>query len=342
MIFKKIWNKLLLTSYILRCSSFMFHNTFTTMLPLYYQIGLESQIKDKPQKIIIDNIPLCIFKDKITKQIKLVNDACPHRGASLSKGHLSKDGGLRCAYHFIDFYKGCTTNLSNNMKIIDNNIFFSPVVNEVVEPYLPPEHFDNKFRAIQGTRKIKCNINVLLENIIDSLHISYVHTFGSKDSIPQNLILERLSDTSCRQYFNYNPGELSLSSSMQKFNNNKVSSTLKVENEYHLPASVLSRVFINDHDVKTVQVNAYPQDDSTCIIHWKLYRNYYTYKNEYLNMIIDKLFVFLFEFTLQEDINLLKNVYYEHRLGQFNTKYDKIQLEFRNDIANYHEKKKLL
>lgn len=303
---------------------------FPNLLPLWYQIGNVKDLKDKPVKIVIDDNALCLFKDKKTKEIKLISDHCSHRGSSLSKGKLCDTGGIICSYHSICFNKSKKTEFSDNLKIVDDNIFFTPsdIVN--VEPHYPPEYFNKKFRSISGSYKLNTNIHILLENVIDALHISTVHTFGNKESKPENLRYERLSSTALRQYFDYSAGDLSISKQIQKLNKEKT--VLKVENEYHLPGTVLSRVYVNKKDVKTICVNAYPISENECMIHWKLYRNFLIFDLEILNQMVDKLFDFLFLYTLQEDIAILGTVYPKYRLGEFNTKYDKIQLEYRKDI----------
>ena len=306
---------------------------FPNLLPMWYQIGNVKDLKDKPIKIVIDDNSLCLFKDKKTKQIKLTADHCPHRGASLSKGELCETGGIICPYHSICFNKSKKTEFSDNLKIVDDNIFFTPTDLVNVEPHYPQEYFDKRFRSIEGRYKLKTNVNILLENVIDALHISTIHSFGNKEAKPENLKYERLSETSLRQYFDYFAGELSISNQIQKINHEK--EVLKVENEYHLPGTVLSRVYVNKNDVKTICVNAYPINDNECMIYWKLYRNFLIFDLEILNVMVDKLFDFLFIYTLHEDIKILDTIYPKYRLGEFHTKYDKIQLEFRKDVKKF-------
>lgn len=323
---------ILLFQYFISIYSFSFGN----LLPFYYQIENIKNLKDKPIKIVIDNNHLCLFKDKKTQQIKLIEDRCPHRSASLSKGELSNEGGVNCCYHGLNFYKGCKTDFADNIKIIDNDIFFSAVEKPITEPYFPKEYYDKNYRSISGSYHIKSNDNMILNNIIDSLHISQVHSFATKNQLPEDLTFERLNDISYRQYFNYKTGQKSMANLMQKVN--KEPNLLKVENEYCLPNNVLSRVFINKKDVKTVCVNVYPINKNESIIFWKLYRNFLIFDIEPLNVLVDHLLKYLFEFTLQEDIAIMNTIYPGHQKDEFDTKYDRIQVEFRKDIEKYREK----
>ncbi len=307
---------------------------YPNMLPQFsYQIGKVQELKDKPIKIVIDNNYLCLFKDQKTGQIKLVNDYCAHRGASLSKTGTLEDSGIRCGYHGLCFHKSKNPDLTPNLKIINDNIYLSPIIDHE-EIFFPPEEFDKNFRAIEGSCKINTNINIFLENVIDNTHISELHSFGTRNQLPENLKYERLSDFGFRQTFDYKPGELSLSNQIQKIK--KKQNMLNVENEYHLPSNVLSRVKVDDRDIKTVFVRAFPINKKETIIFWKIYRNFLVFDFEPLNILGDILFRVLFEYTLSEDINLLKNVYIDQDQNkQFHTKFDIIQKEFRGDLQKY-------
>ncbi len=313
--------------YLSLCNAFHFPN----MLPQFsYQIGKVQDLKDKPIKIVIDGVDLCLFKDQKTGEIKLVNDICQHRAASLSKTGWIEGSKIFCGYHGLGFHGGCKPGLTNNLKIINNNIYFSPLLDSQ-DIFFPPEEYDKTFRSIEGSCKINTNINIFLENVIDMVHISFIHSFGRKGQMPINLKYERLSDFGYRQTFDYKSGKLSLSNQIQKLK--KKEDMLQVQNEYHLPSNVLSRVKVDDRDVKTVFVRAFPINSKETIIFWKIYRNFLVGEAELFNILGDILFRVLFEYTLSEDIGLLKNVYLDQdQKKQFHTKYDKIQKEFRSDF----------
>jgi hypothetical protein len=151
--------------------------------------------------------------------------------------------------------------------------------------------------------------------------------------LPSNIKLQRLSEYGLRQTFDFKTGKQSLSYQIQKMKKKKP--ILKVENEYHMPANVLSRVHIDETSTKTVFVRAFPINEKETIIFWKIYRNFLVFDAELFNILGDMLFKLLFEYTLQEDIGILKNVYLEDTSSQFHTKYDKIQVEFRKDLNKY-------
>jgi phenylpropionate dioxygenase-like ring-hydroxylating dioxygenase large terminal subunit len=316
------------------CNSFYFPN----LLPQFnYQIGCTKSLKGKPIKIVIDNNNLCLFKDQKTKEIKLVDDCCQHRYSSLSEGWLGNTttGKIFCNYHGLGFYGNRSPGLTSNLKIVNDAIFFSPGTNNSTDPFFPPEEYDKTFRCIEGSCKLDTNVNVFLENVIDILHISTVHvnTFGQRGQMPENLRSKRLSDVSYQQSFTYKPGEKSLSNQIQKIKGKE--GMLQVENEYHLPNNVLSRVNLDGKDIKTVWVTAYPINDKETIIFWKLYRNFIVFDFEPLNILGDILFKFLFELALAEDKKILDTIYLKRTSKQFHTKYDRIQKEFRNDLQKY-------
>ena len=116
-----------------------------------------------------------------------VNDVCPHRQASLSKGIINKDGYIKCPYHGIEF-NGC-----GNCKIIplsesDTSIF-------CVKNYFIQEKYGLLWISRQRDEKIpsieclendppKFNwfvtkqdvpANLMIENSIDILHADHVH-----------------------------------------------------------------------------------------------------------------------------------------------------------------------
>ena len=56
-----------------------------------------------PQKIIVKDTPITIWKDN-TNKYAAISDICPHRGASLSKGRIDPQTGcVVCPYHTFKF-----------------------------------------------------------------------------------------------------------------------------------------------------------------------------------------------------------------------------------------------
>jgi hypothetical protein len=176
---------------------------------------------------------------------------------------------------------------------------------------------------------------VFLENVVDCWHTNQVHAFG-RGQMPSALRVERLSDVSMLQYFEIQPSQLSLAYQMG-------ARKLVVENEYHLPNTVLSRVIDSQNRIKTILVRAYPITDKQTVVFWTVYRNYLFFGDPFLDFIHDNVFRFLFEFTIDEDRRLLETVYLDQdRSGQFHTKYDAIQVELRKDLKKFGKDIQLL
>ena len=73
--------------------------------------------------------PLVVYKNKNGSFI-VHSDVCPHQGASLSKGWITKEGHLQCPYHGFEFDSGCfcesqilSRGLSRNFVDIVWNVF---------------------------------------------------------------------------------------------------------------------------------------------------------------------------------------------------------------------------
>ena len=320
-------------------SSYIFPN----LLPFYYKIGEVDELKDEPKKIIIDDEKLCLFKDQKTGVIKLISDKCPHRSASLSKkGVLDSNGGIVCMYHGICFHKHYNTGLTSNLRIINNDIFFCPTKIPADDVFYPPEEFDKNFRIISGKVKLNTNINIFLENVLDSQHVYYVHLFGKDAGNVSNLEHKRLSNTHYRQTYDITTGPYSLSNQIQKMKKEKP--LLNIQNEYSMPSNVLSRVKIDKNSTKTVFVRAYPISNNETMIYWYIYRDFMVYEAELFNLIGDWIFRVLFLYTLSEDIGILNHVYNVDELEkskQIHIKYDKIQIEYRRDCKKFINLKNL-
>lgn len=53
--------------------------------------------RDKPQLVIVDNLRICLVRHG--DQFFAVQDACSHRGESLSGGHINYLGEVICPLH---------------------------------------------------------------------------------------------------------------------------------------------------------------------------------------------------------------------------------------------------
>ena len=320
------------------------------ILPFWYPILPTRELdKKKIHKIQFHDEPyVCYTKPNDTYIIH--TDVCPHQGASFSeKGFVNDVGNLQCGYHGFEFCDGnfCKIpNPSKNPKYFRSRItmdtypvqknkdclFFQPIVNvNTPEIFYPPEEADTEtFRGVEGYRFVDNHYLSVCENLLDMLHISYVHSFGSQvNPIPIDIKPKKLGEFSFQTQFHYFPNENTIST--------KVGSAPKVivQNEYHLPTNTVTRVFAGNV-IKTVFTRAIPISYNKTMLYWKIYRNFWL--DPYFpifNVIGDVLIRFLMEKTIDEDVDILKSVYDDKREGPLTTKYDITILNFRKDIQKF-------
>jgi len=314
-------------------------------LPFYYPIGTHETLKKHPiQKLQLFGQPLVCYHSQQNQSFIIHSDICPHQGASLSKGWINEFGNLQCPYHGFEFCSGMFCKIPNPIKsppqfksktvlpvfpckTVNNMVFLSPVSAEcpsLGEPYFPPEEYDEEFRSIEGSRVISQNVMSVCENLLDMLHISYVHSFGNSFSpLPHSIRYSNLSDTSGRSEFIYTPKDFTISGKIGRV------SKVIVHNEFYLPTTTLTRV-IAGPVVKTVFTRSLPLSRNKTLLFWKVYRNFWI--DPYVDVfsgIGDSFMSFLMDRTIDEDVDMLRHVYSKYRVGTLKTKYDVTIENFR-------------
>jgi phenylpropionate dioxygenase-like ring-hydroxylating dioxygenase large terminal subunit len=310
------------------------------ILPFWYPLLKLNGNEKFPKKVVLFDDPLVIYKNKENDYV-IHSDICPHQGASLSKGWITKDKCISCPYHGFEFYNGTfckipdpadkNVNFFNSKYKLNrlesfndkNFLYISNVNYSIPEVFYPPEEFNTSFRGVDGIKLINTNYLSVCENLLDMLHISYVHSFGSRSTpLPKSIKFELLNDYHGRSTFLYSPNKNTISSYVGNVRQ------VKVENEFILPTTTLTRVYAGN-TVKTVFTRSIPVSENKTILYWKIYRNFW------INPLGDHMIRKLMIKTLDEDINILKEVYPEHRKGPIVTKYDKTILEFRKAHEKY-------
>lgn len=285
------------------------------------------------------------------------SNICPHQGADLAFGYLNKNQEVVCPYHGFVFdndgvFQGIQQNRnqqksSTGRKCIEimntieyDNMLFISKENEYTDNrslFSPKETYHPSFRYIDGSRLIKSNHMTVIENLLDNLHISFVHSFGSRMSLPSKIQFSKIDETHGKTTFEYKPNVHSIShmfTSSSQHVLNETKTNVIVENEYILPTSTVTRVFFGKHNVKTVFTRCCPISETECRLHWRLYRNYWV-GNDVLDVIGDSVMKILMEQTLDEDVRILRHVNDAHRVGELTTKYDRTILEFRESMSSY-------
>ena len=303
----------------------------------YYQVLDKTTCSRKINKVMVNSHPFVVYN--YNQSYHSLYDKCPHQGASLSKGWINHKGNIHCPYHAFEFDKDgkfcgipdpsrgserrvpCKREIVQSFKTFkfDEDIFICPSPDKLSHdlPYYPPEHFNDEFVHTSQSRVIHQDYRLVTENVLDMLHISYIHSFGNRKlPLPSNIQFKELNERSGRSTFRYTPFEMTISN---KIGN---SPTVVVENEYHLPTTTVTRVIAGDL-VKTVLTRSTPISPNKTLFFWRIYRNFWHSKEfPCLNVVGDLVMNELMKITLQEDVDILKHVYPESREGPLVTKYD--------------------
>lgn len=315
---------------------------FDSNTPFWYPIVQSSKVlynSNRPKKALFFSEPLVVYKSN--ESLVVHTDVCPHQGASLSKGWITKEGHLQCPYHGFEFNQGCFCKIPNpvdkKVKSFKSKIQMQTFVSNIQKDFLyltnsnstvndvffPPEEFDKNFRGVSGATIVPIHYKSVCENLLDMLHISYVHSFGSKASpLPSSIQFESINDFHGRTTFSYQPNKNTISNLVGKVNR------VRVENEYILPTNTITRVYAGD-TIKTVFTRSIPLSDNRTLLYWKLYRNFW------LHPFFDIVIKILMNQTIKEDISILKNLYPSHREGCLQTKYDVTIQNFRKALQLY-------
>jgi phenylpropionate dioxygenase-like ring-hydroxylating dioxygenase large terminal subunit len=319
------------------------------LLPFWYPIALKNEIEPgKLYRRVVDGVPFTLYKHH-HQGYRMIHDACPHQGASLSAGRLDTNSTVVCPYHAFRFRNGCFCGMPSNLQggqqptlfrsnisvlrlllTEDSDIIYArPDINLNVQlkprsspPFQPTEEFDRRFSKITGCSPIDCDADAVTENVLDMLHISFIHGFGNLESpMPLRVKHRKTSNISGVTTFHYRSGPTSLSRIMEN------ATTVVVENEYHLPSTTVTRVTAGSL-VKTVVTRALRVEDGKTLLFWTVYRNFWN-GNSLMQVIGDYMMRMLMERTIEEDKAILKHVYVDKRFGTIETVYDQTILAFR-------------
>lgn len=298
----------------------------------------------------VEGRPLVVYRKNATTAV-VHSDICPHMGGSFCQGGwLNDERSLCCPYHGFEFDEGrfvgipsasvaqapprarksagMAAGMGSMATLMHNGYLYCSDANPLpaTMPYFPPEHGDPGFVAVSGTRVVDCPVDCLVENLLDMLHISFVHSFGNMAiPLPENIRYQELGETGGRAYFEYTPNEFTIARKIGGVER------VRVENEFHMGTTTLTRV-IAGSTIKTVFTQSLPISDTQTRLFWTVYRNFW--RDPYMRVFSwpgDVLLRVLMERTIDEDASILARAYPEGRLG-FLTRYD-------ITIRRYREKK---
>lgn len=312
------------------------------LLPFWYPILVANSVVKNPIKINILPEPLVVYKSN--QNFTIHSDICPHQRASFSHGWVNKEGNIQCPYHGFEFCNGKFWKIpnpadkklkpiSNGFQLFtypnivkDNLLFMTNNSQDIIsEIYYPPEEYNNSFVSVDGFYRFPSNYIPIIENLLDMLHISYIHSFGSsKTPLPKKQTFEYINTYHGRSTFEYIPNSNSMG---RKVGNVK---TVTVQNEFILPTNTVTRVYAGS-TIKTVFTRCIPISENETILYWKLYRNFW------IHPFGDIFIKYLMKKTLKEDYDIIKKCYPRtpNLKTKIHTKYDKTIMEFRKTIDSF-------
>ena len=328
--------------------------TFLLPLPLWYPFSNHNVKENELKSTTFFSNPYIMYRDK-NDSLVIHSNICPHQGGIFSNGgFLNKECNIVCPYHgftydngtFLgihnqDYFRGRKFQKKQQLRTFqvkeENGIIF--VSNDFLKEeedtiYSPPEHFNDSFRFVSGHRILHNNFLTVTENLLDMLHISFVHSFGSEKDIPMNIKFENISKIHGKTSFEYRPSKKSLGTFLEP-SRRRNDFVVQVENEFILPTTTVTRVFIGEN-VKTVFTQSIPIDENKTMLTWRLYRNFWN-QNILEKYFGDFLVKQLMEKIIEEDINILKNINVRDRDGLIKTKYDRTIVEFRKFMNNFNK-----
>lgn len=147
----------------------------STKAPHWLLLGFRAALfKARPLKTAVHGTDLVSFVGE-DGRLRLAEDACPHRGASLARGTV-RGNCVACPYHGRAFGSGPTffdTVVEGDNVWVD---FSSRVLGvQDARPPSRPEFADPAFRTISYSKTLKCNPILLVENLLDHLHLLHIH-----------------------------------------------------------------------------------------------------------------------------------------------------------------------
>jgi len=308
-------------------------------------------------KTVIREKEYVFWKDS-QNSFSAMDSYCNHRGADLSKGKIKRNR-LICPYHNAEFNRKGELCKIPGMQIenkstlescfhqdtypileINGWIYMNTISKRIYEPYggihnhtiyIEPESKNENYHCLFLKSEIKAPSRIVSENLLDVIHISYVHTFGNKENpLPLNdPISYKMKDFPNHYVTNYfyKSGKKSF---VKKFFH---LSDLHIENEFILPHTVISRVRFGE-STKTIITFSLPKNDNETILFMKVYRDFVYMKNPYTfgyiyNYIMNKIVMKVVRETILEDKKILENIHVERVNGKYNIKYDRFPNIYR-------------
>ena len=163
-----------------------------SVLRYFHPVLPSPELGNQPRKVIVTGKAYVLFRDAEGRPAAL-DDACPHRRASLSQGRVREDGRIACPSHGWNFDAegGGRSPASPHMMYCDTRAYqvverfeFLWIANKDTPILQFPELGWEEFNfAGHVSVKVHAPIEVTLDNISEDEHFPFIHTtFGWNES----------------------------------------------------------------------------------------------------------------------------------------------------------------
>lgn len=154
--------------------------------PHWLAIGERDRLGKTVEKLVVHGTDLVVYPGP-GGELRVAKDACPHRGASLSRG-TADEGCITCAYHGMGIDMGSHPERHYSYAVAQGLVwldFSSNVITQHFQPPTYPEFSDDAFRTFGYSKTLDVNPVLLTENTLDWQHLAFVHRVHFVDGAPK-------------------------------------------------------------------------------------------------------------------------------------------------------------
>ena len=181
------------------------------LLNFWYLVADAREVTNEPVGLKRLNQDIVVWRNE-RGEINVVEDRCPHRGARLSKGRV-RDGYITCIYHGLQLdgdgviretpptpdcpFVGQKAIRSYPCRESNGAVwvYFGDEAHAHPDEMILPEEFSsNQWSSFLFSQVWKCNYQVVLDNRLDPMHGSYLHSDSytlAYGNTQDNLIIDK-------------------------------------------------------------------------------------------------------------------------------------------------------
>ncbi len=157
------------------------------MMDHWFPVEWSHKVRKKPRGIVLNGTPLVLFR--ANRDIQVLSDRCPHRGAPLSKGSV-KEGCITCPYHGWRFDGNGTCRLIPGLNCYSSKEIHRAQAYKAEEKYgliwvclnteakcnIPDISIKKNEKNFHFTTLVQSSLKDVVENALDPLHTHFIHS----------------------------------------------------------------------------------------------------------------------------------------------------------------------